>query len=67
MTNAMKLISELTHFFKRKESHFTVDGVRALVEFEGYLYQVDVKPLMKIEPTEPEVHPEIYVAPDGSC
>ena len=69
MTNAMKLMSEMTHFFNRKESHFTVDGVRALVEFEGYLYCVDVKPVAKV----PEAHSDQAIeeqqqaAEDGSC
>ena len=46
-TNAMGLLADMTYFFGREEFHATAKGFRAVVPFEGQLYEVICNPLYK--------------------
>lgn len=47
-TNSIGLLWQMTKPLVRRQLHATLDGCRAVVEFEGFIYQVDVKPVAKV-------------------
>lgn len=46
-TNAMGLLADMTYFFDRREFHATAYGFRAIVAYDGQLYEVLCNPLYK--------------------
>lgn len=65
ITNSIGLTWKFVKDLERRDLHATIDGCRAIVDWEGYVYQVDVKPLFKV-PLQANTE-ELMVAPDGSC